>query len=213
MKKILLTISVLVMVFSLLLTVGCDQNGAEEDLLPEEDEVSVDPDNPEMVVYEFVDAIRDLDLDRAEEMIATDYLNEFEDEYAEIKQALAEDTPEAAMMKQMFDVIFDHLEVTVTDYTVEGDEATVHTINTHPDPEMLTDKLMERLFEIMFSGEVDMENITEEEGMQLMIEVFRDVYPEIEKVTTEVDVPMVREDGQWKIAGEVISDYTIDMDM
>jgi len=26
-------------------------------------------------------------------------------------------------------------------------------------------------------------------------------------------VPMIKEDGQWKIAGEVISDYTIDLDM
>ena len=213
MRKIFL-FTVIIMLMGLLLVSGCDMlGGAEEDPLPEEEEASIDHDNPERVVHDFIDAISDLDLDRAEEMIATEYLNEFEGEYAELKQVLAEDTPEALMLQQMFDVIFDNFEVDVTGHTLEGDEAIVHTINTHPDPEMLTDKLMERFFEIMFSEEVDMENITEEEAMQLMIEVFRDVYPEIEKVTTEVDVPMVKEDGQWKIAGEVISDYTVDLDM
>ncbi len=213
MRRILLY-TLIIMIISLLLVSGCDLlGGAEEDPVPEEEEVRVDPDNPEGVVHDFVDAIRDLDLDRAEELVSSDYLDEFEEDFAEIKQVLAEDTPEALMLQQMFDVIFDNFELNVTGHTLEGDEATVHTINTHPDPEMLTDKLMERFFEIMFSGEVDMENITEEEGMELMIEVFRDVYPEIDKVTTEVDVPMVKEDGQWKIAGEVISDYTIDLDM
>ena len=213
MKKISV-ITVFIVLLSLLLVSGCDLlGGSEEDPLLEEDEVSVDPDNPERVIHDFVDAIRDLDLDRAEELISSDYLDEFKREYAEIKDTLAEGTPEAAIMKQMFEIVFDHLEVTVTGHTLEGEVAMVHTTNTHPDPEMLTEKLMDRLFEIMFSDEVDMENITEEEGMELMVDVLREVYPEVEKVETEVDVPMVKEDGQWKIAGEVISDYTIDLDM
>jgi len=213
MRKILL-FTVIIMLMSLLLVSGCDLlGGPEDDPLPEEDEVSLDPDNPERVVHDFVDAIRDLDLDRAEELVSSDYLDEFEKEYDDIKQALAEDTPEALMLQQMFDVIFDNFEINVTGHTVEGDEAIVHTINTHPDPDLFSEKLMDRILEIMFSGEVDMENITEEEGMELMVDVLREVYPEVEKVETEVDVPMVKEDGQWKIAGEVISDYTIDLDM
>ena len=213
MRKILL-FTVIIMLMSLLLVSGCDLlGGAEEDPVPEEEEASVDHDNPERVVHDFVDAIRDLDLDRAEELVSSDYLDEFEKEFADIKQALAEDTPEALMLQQMFDVIFDNFEINVTGHTVEGDEAIVHTINTHPDPDLFSEKLMDRILEIMFSGEVDMENITEEEGMELMVDVLREVYPEVEKVETEVDVPMIKEDGQWKIAGEVISDYTIDLDM
>ncbi|GEM_PF-3247119 len=213
MRKILL-FTVIIMLMSLLLVSGCDLlGGAEEDPVPEEEEASVDHDNPERVVHDFVDAIRDLDLDRAEELVSSDYLDEFEKEFADIKQALAEDTPEALMLQQMFDVIFDNFEINVTGHTVEGDEAIVHTINTHPDPDLFSEMLMDRILEIMFSGEVDMENITEEEGMELMVEVLREVYPEVEKVETEVDVPMIKEDGQWKIAGEVISDYTIDLDM
>ena len=213
MRKILL-FTVIIMLMSLLLVSGCDLlGGAEEDPVPEEEEASVDHDNPERVVHDFVDAIRDLDLDRAEELVSSDYLDEFEKEFADIKQALAEDTPEALMLQQMFDVIFDNFEINVTGHTVEGDEAIVHTINTHPDPDLFSEMLMDRILEIMFSGEVDMENITEEEGMELMVEILREVYPEVEKVETEVDVPMIKEDGQWKIAGEVISDYTIDLDM
>jgi len=212
-RKILL-FTVIIMLMSLLLVSGCDLlGGAEEDPVPEEEEASVDHDNPERVVHDFVDAIRDLDLDRAEELVSSDYLDEFEKEFADIKQALAEDTPEALMLQQMFDVIFDNFEINVTGHTVEGDEAIVHTINTHPDPDLFSEMLMDRILEIMFSGEVDMENITEEEGMELMVEILREVYPEVEKVETEVDVPMIKEDGQWKIAGEVISDYTIDLDM
>ncbi len=211
-KSLLFT--VIIMIMGLLLVSGCDLlGGAEEDPLPEEEAVSLDHDNPERVIHDFVDAIRDLDLDRAEELVSSDYLDEFEEEYADIKQALAEDTPEAVMLQQMFDIIFDHFEINVTGHTVEGDEAIVHTINTHPDPDLFSEMLMDRILEIMFSGEVDMENITEEEGMELMVDVLREVYPEVEKVETEVDVPMIKEDGQWKIAGEVISDYTIDLDM
>ncbi len=212
-RKILL-LAVIIMIMSLLLVSGCDlQGGAEEDPVLEEEEASVDHDNPESVVNNFVDAIRDLDLDRAEELVSSEYLDEFEKEYDDIKQALAEDTPEALMLQQMFDVIFNNFEINVTGHTIENDEAIVHTINTHPDPNLFSERLMDRILELMFSGEVDMENISEEEGLELMVDILREVYPEVEKVETEVDVPMVKEDGQWKIAGEVISDYTIDLDI
>ncbi len=213
MRKALL-LAVIIMIMGLLVISGCDMlGGAEDDPVAEEEEAIVDQDNPESVVHSFVDAMRDLDLDRAEELVSSDYLEEFEREFDDIKLALVEDTPEAAMLRQMFEVIFDSFEVDVIGSTVEGDEAIVHTVNTHPDPDLFSEMLMSRILEIMFSGEVDMENITEEEGMELMVDVLREVYPEVDKIETEVDVPMVMEDGQWKIAGEVISDYTVDLDM
>jgi len=212
-KKILL-LAVLIMIIGLLIAPGCDMlGGADEDPVAEEEEAIVDQDNPENVVHNFVDAMRDLDLDKAEELVSSDYLEEFENEFDDIKLALVEDTPEAVMLRQMFEVIFDSFEVDVIGHTLEGDEAIVHTVNTHPDPDLFSEMLMSRILEIMFSGEVDMENISEEEGMELMVDILREVYPEVDKIETEVDVPMVMEDGQWKIAGEVISDYTIDLDM
>ncbi len=213
MKKLLL-LAVLIMIIGLLIAPGCDMlGGADEDPVAEEEEAIVDQDNPENVVHNFVDAMRGLDLDKAEELVSSDYLEEFENEFDDIKLAMVEDTPEAVMLRQMFEVIFDSFEVDVIGHTLEGDEAIVHTVNTHPDPDLFSEMLMSRILEIMFSGEVDMENISEEEGMELMVDILREVYPEVDKIETEVDVPMVMEDGQWKIAGEVISDYTIDLDM
>ena len=51
MRKILL-FTVIIMLMSLLLVSGCDLlGGAEEDPVPEEEEASVDHDNPERVVH------------------------------------------------------------------------------------------------------------------------------------------------------------------
>ncbi len=199
-----------VLLISTLLIAGCGES-AEDEVVP--DEVASEDLNPEQAVMEFVAAIRDLDLDKAENLIASDYREEYEEEFVELSAALEEDTAEAALIRQIFGVIFDNLDITTTGHTIDGDEALVSTVSTHPDPEKLSEMLMTRMFEIMFSGDVDLENITDEEGMQLMLEVFQEVFGEVERITTEADVPMVREDGRWKVAGEVISDYTVDLDL
>ena len=209
MKNQLLLLFVIVLIGTLMIG-GCAES-PEEEAVPEE-VVSADPD-PEQAVMEFVAAIGDLDLDKAESLIAQDYLEEFGEDFADLKAALEEETTEAAVMRQMFSVIFNNLDITTTGHTIDGDEAVVNTVNTHPDPEILSEMLMSKLLELMFSGDVDLENMTDEEGMQLMLEVFREVFGEVDRITTEAEVPMVREDGRWKIAGEVISDYTLDFEM
>jgi len=209
MKNQLLLLFVIVLIGTLMIG-GCAES-PEEEAVPEE-VVSADPD-PEQAVMEFVAAIGDLDLDKAESLIAQDYLEEFGEDFADLKAALEEETTEAAVMRQMFSVIFNNLDIATTGHTIDGDEAVVNTVNTHPDPEILSEMLMSKLLELMFSGDVDLENMTDEEGMQLMLEVFREVFGEVDRITTEAEVPMVREDGRWKIAGEVISDYTLDFEM
>lgn len=205
----------LLLVFALLLTGlligGCSEDSIEED--PMADEVVIDDQNPEHVVLAFVEAIKDLDLEKAKSLISSEYLAEFEAEFDELERALEENTAEADIIREMFKIVFNNLDLTITGHTIDGEEAVVSTESTHPDPEILTEELMGRMFEVMLSGDVDLENITEEEGMQLMVEIFSEVYAEVDRITTEADVPMVMEDGQWKIAGEVISDYTIDLDM
>ncbi len=205
----------LLLVFALLLTGlligGCSEDSIEED--PMADEVVIDDQNPEHVVLAFVEAIKDLDLEKAKSLISSEYLAEFEAEFDELERALEENTAEADIIREMFKIVFNNLDLTITGHTIDGEEAVVSTESTHPDPEILTEELMGRMFEVMLSGDVDLENITEEEGMQLMVEIFSEVYAEVDRITTEADVPMVMEDGQWKVAGEVISDYTIDLDM
>ncbi len=195
---------------SFILIAGCVET-VEEEEVPEE--VAIEDADPEEIVLQFFDAIRDLDLEKAETLIARDYLDQFEDEFDELARALEEDSAEADLIREMFKIIFENFDLTIAGHTIDGNEATVYTVSTHPDPEILTEKLMERLFAMMFSEEVDLENLTEEEGMRLMLDVFSEVYREIDTITTEAEVPMIREDGHWKVAGEVISDYTIDFDM
>jgi len=205
-----LFVVIALLLISTLLIGGCAES-PEEEAVP--DEVAIGELDPEQAVMEFVAAIRELDLDKAENLIARDYFDEFEEDFAELKAVLEEDTTEAAVMRQMFSVIFNNIDITTTGHTIDGDEAVVNTVNTHPDPEILTEMLMAKMFEMMFSGDVDLENMTDEEGMQLMVEVFREVFGEVDRITTEAEVPMTREDGKWKVAGEVISDYTIDLDL
>lgn len=208
MKNRLLLIIAVFLIGTLLIG-GCAESPVVEEA-PEE--VAIEDLNPEQAVMEFVAAIRDLDLDKAEDFIASEYREEFDEDFEELKAALEDDTAEAALIREIFSAVMANFEVTTTGHTIDGDEAVVSTVNTHPDPELLADTLMARMFEVMFSGDVDLENLTEEEGMQLMLEAFVDVFGEVERITTEAEVPMVREDGQWKIAGEVISDYTLDLD-
>jgi len=72
---------------------------------------------------------------------------------------------------------------------------------------------MSKMFEFAFSDEADLENMSEEEGVELILEMIADVMGEVKKVTSEVEVPLTKEDGQWKIDGEVFTDYIEDLEL
>jgi hypothetical protein len=204
MKNKLFLLAVFLLAGTMLLG-GCG-NGTVEDLLP------ADEGNPEGVVLQFMAALKDLDLERAKSLTSGDYMGEFERDFNELAAVLEDDSPEGEMTRELFNTVMANIDLQVTGHTIVGDEAVVHTISTHPDEEQMGELLMERFFEAMFSDNVDLENMSDEEGMELLLEIFREVIGEVDRVTTEADVPMIREDGEWKINGEVISDFASELE-
>lgn len=168
--------------------------------------------NPEQVVEQFIAAIHSLDLERAKTYVSSEYMEEFEYEFDELAMALEEDDPDAEFLRDLFSALMNNFQVSVTGHSIDGNVAIVNTLNTHPDPETFAEELMGSMFEVMFSGDIDFENLTEEEEMELFMGIILDVINDVEKVTSEAEVPMLKEDGQWKINGTVIAEYLDDLD-
>ncbi len=202
MKKSLL-VFVAVMVIGAFAIGGC--GGSAEDGL------SGDL-NPEQVVLQFINALKNLELEEAKSYLSSGYSEEFSSDFEELVLAIEEEGPEADAMREMFNAIFANSDFTVTDYTIDGDTALVNMDSTIPDMDQLGELLMGRLFEVMFGGEVDFENMTEDEEMLLFVEIFTEVIGEVEKTAATAEVPMVKEDGLWKIDGSVVDDVMGEFD-
>lgn len=203
MKKSLLILIVFILVGSVMMGGCVSQTG---------DEPGVEELNPEQVVMQFINALKNLDLEGAKSYISSGYSEEFERDFQELAAAIAEEGPEAEAIRGMFNAIFANSDFNVTGHTVNGDTAVVSMENTIPDMEQLGELLIGRLFEVMFSGEIDSENLTEEEEMQLFVDIFTEVIGEAEKVVNTAEVPMVKEAGQWKIDGSVIDEVMADFE-
>ncbi len=168
--------------------------------------------NPEQVVEQFIDALQKLDLEKAKTFLSSGYSAEFEQDFDELNKALDEDSAEAEAMKKMFDAIFNNSEFNVTGHSIDGNNAIVSMENNMPDMEQLGEMLMGKLFELMFSEEVDFDSLTEDEEMTLLVDIFVDVVEEVEKVAQKAEIPMIIEDGQWKINGDVIDEVMSELD-
>ncbi len=168
--------------------------------------------NPEQVVQQFIAAIHQLDIEQAKTYISSDYMEEFERDFDELAEALDEDDPDAEFMRELFGAMMKNFEVVATGHTIDGDTAIVNTSNTHPDPEQFAEAMMGKMFEMMFSEDIDFENMTEEEEMELFMGAIMEAFEVAETVTTESEVPMLKEGGEWKINGAVINEYMEDLD-
>lgn len=197
MKNFLVIISIFLLI-GLILTGGCVTQPAEE--------VFVEEPDPGQVLNMFINALENLDLEIAKSYLSSGYSEEFERDFEELAMALKEEGVEAEAIREMFFAIFANSDFNVTGHTVTGDTALVGMENTMPDMEQLGELLMGRLFEVILGDDIDFENLTEDEEIQLFVGIFTEVISEAEKVVTAVEVPMVKEDGQWKIDGSVVDE-------
>ena len=168
--------------------------------------------NPEQVVLQFINALKNLELEEAKSYLSSGYSDEFSSDFEELVLAIEEEGPEADAVREMFSAIFANSDFTVTGYTIDGDTALVNMDSTIPDMDQLGELLMGRLFEVMFSDEIDFENMTEEEEMMLFVDIFTEVIGEVEKTAATAEVPMVKEDDLWKIDGSVVDDVMGEFD-
>lgn len=173
---------------------------------------SSDADNPEQALEMFIEAFRQMDLEKAKTFISKQYLEEYNDDFSEMEEVLKEGGPEAEAMKKLFTAMLNNSELKVTGHTINGDSATVNMENKLPDTDEVEELLMGKLFEHMFSDEIDFENMSEEEQMVFFADLFAESLAEVEKVEQVVQVPMLMESGAWKINGDFISDLIGDFD-
>ncbi len=205
--KIRFAVYIVLVMMGVAAVVGCggDSNGGAAD-------APGAGSNPEQVVQQFVAAIQQLDIEQAKTYISREYMEEFEHDFDELAEALDEDNAEAEFMRELFGAMMNNFEVATTGHTIDGDTAIVNTLNTHPDPEQFAEVMMGKMFEMIFSEDIDFENLTEEEEMELFMGAIIEAFEVAEKVTTESEVPMLREGGQWKINGAVINEYMEDLE-
>ena len=102
------------------------------------------------------------------------------------------------MTSQEFaELVCDVITFDVKSVTVNGDSATLVTTLTTPDFTEL-DTVMDGLIEEMF-GEVDVDNMTEEELGQLFADLMRATLtsPDLPTESTDFDIDYVKANGKW----------------
>lgn len=202
MKKILWFFMLLIVSTAFIVFGGCTGEDVDDRGL-----------NPQQVVEQYWAAVKSLDLERARSFVSNSYSTEFDEEFDELITALDEDTEDALIIRELWESIFHSMDLQVTEYIVDGDRATVKTVATHPDSEQLQELFMIKFLDLIFSDDADLDEMSDQEGMQLFIDLFKEAIEEVDYITTEADCPMVLEDGQWKIDGDLALDYGLDMDL
>lgn len=171
--------------------------------------------NPTQVVEQFVDAFQELDIEKAKTFLSGRYLTEFADDFNDLSAVLSaeEGDAEAEATKKVFIAILENSEFTVTGHSAGGNSAVVNMENKIPDLENMNDLIFAKLFDPQYAEVMDFENMTEEESTALLTQILVEVLGEVARVEQKVQVPLVLEDGAWKIDGEVVSDLMSDFDL
>lgn len=204
MKRLVGTTIFVVLASLLLLLPGCG--------VPAQIGEEFEKPEPDQVVQQFIDALTTLDLDRAKSFVSDSYASQFDSEYEELKEVIEEGGYEADAIQNMLVAIYNNTDFQITGYEVDGSTARVMMDNQVPDMEQLGDLLIGRLFELMVNEEIDLDNFTEEEELQFFVEIFSEVITEVEQVAMQSEIPMVEEEGQWKIDGSVIENMISDLE-
>jgi len=169
--------------------------------------------NPQQVVEQYWAAVSNLDLERARSFVSNNYSTEFDAEFDELITALDEETEDTLIIRELWESIFHSMDLQVTEYIIDGDRATVKTVAIHPDSEKLQELFMIKFLDLLFSDDADLDEMSDREGMQLFIDLFKAAIEEVDYITTEADCPMVLEGGLWKIDGNLALDYGLNMDL
>lgn len=147
--------------------------------------------NPERTVEDFWTAFLEGNQDRAEEYLSAGS--------PEVPGEVWEDDLTDDEMVLAF---LGRLGVSVDGHKIDGDTATVHTVITMPDTEILLGGfIMEALgaaFAAAWSG------VSDEDLEEMLREIFMEVLQNTPDVSVEHDVPLVLREGRWLIDGAFI---------
>lgn len=182
-KRIAVGLVALLCVALLVGAVGCGDSG------------SSGSGSPEQVVKDFWSAFKKGDFDKAKTYLSSDIADEAFGDMEDL-----EDPTTAAMVEGLMDM----MDLEIKGSTIDGDEASVDVVLTMPDMEAVMEDMMTAMFSSI--DEEDMLNMTEEQ----MAEEFAKVLPELLKnaptITEEDEMPLVKEDGNWKIVASPFED-------
>ncbi len=168
--------------------------------------------NPELAVQQLFEATVELDIERARSYISSNYQAQYDREFAEVADIFEEGGDEAEFLRTIYDAFFDSVDLQTVGHYVDGDSATVDIAVSIPDMDEFGDAFMGAMFELMFSEDVDVEAMTEEEVMLLMSDMIKDVIKDVSKVERSGVVQLVMEEGQWKVDSDFLADIFDEMD-
>jgi len=198
MKK---TITILLILLALaLFTIGCDDQTVDE---TEPEENGLDQTGPEVVMQKYLDTMDALDFEGSKQYIASTFIDEYSAQVDLMSEMLKD--PFMAELYQTFQDL-DYLDTEIVEHSLEEDTATVTIVETSFDEEEAESLLEETLFQKIGDGEIDVNEMTEAEVLELTLEMYVEIIEGMEKIAVERDIPMVKEAGEWKIADFVTSD-------
>lgn len=155
---------------------------------------------PERVVQDFWKALQDGNIEKA-----MDYLTA--ERRADVLKEMEEDPVDMALAGEFIKAMIGAFSMDITGHNIDGDNAVVYVTYTHPDFEELFGLIMAKAFEMMMDESIDFDNMTEEEEMQMAIQLFTAIFEDIESTdTTDGEIPLVKEGGQWKLQTDLMPD-------
>ncbi len=191
--------STCMLLLALLLLAGCGGDGAADNGVAE-------PDNPEVVVESWLQSLQKLEFEESKQYIASDIYNKYSEEVDDVIAIMEEDGEEAKFLADFIELTFSYMENEITGYEIDGDQAVVKVIEGSPDLELLYEMSMDRMFELLDAGEIDLDAMTEAENLEFTMELIRELISETDIVTEEVHYELVKEDSTWKISNLDFSD-------
>lgn len=211
MKTKIIILAIL-FISALIAVSGCNGENAE-DVIDEEKILEVEADqleeeqSPVIVVEQFLEATTRLDLVKTKNYIATAFLDQYE-ESADLFLVQLED--DGSEMKTFFyetvNLELKHTEFDIIDYTIDGNNAVVVIAETSPDTDDLWAFATARIDEQISSGEIDVKSMTETEILENALKIYEEVMPELEKINVEKEIPLIKENNQWRITDFYIDD-------
>ncbi len=180
------------MLLAVLFLVGCADEEAEK--IGEKSLQS-----PEEVVESFEQLFFDAEFKKSKQYVASTFYDEYSRTVDELIDTMEAGGMEARVIVAVFELFKEHSEFEITGHTIDGDQATVYVIESNPDEAQFANILMAKVQESIDAGDLYSGEMTEEDITDWTLDLMSEAIKEVDVITEETEVEMVKEGGVWKI--------------
>ncbi len=191
MKKAYL-IKLFVVFLGVLFLVGCADEEAEVNGVESLQ-------NPEEVYESFQQLYFDADFEQSKQYVASTFYDEYSRAVDLLIDTMEAGGEEARLIVAILELFNEHSEFEITGHTIDGDQATVYVIESNPDDVQLGNIAMAKAQESIDAGDLDSDEMTEADIVDWTLDLMGEAIKEVDIITEETEVEMVKEDGVWKI--------------